>query len=146
MFYDVYACVMAYLPLDERLFRVDGEVPVLLGSRCTGCNESFFPRRRLCPICLRPTQEVDLPRRGALYSYTYVHVPFFGRRRVDSGGYGVGQVDLPGGPRIQTVLAGEPGSWRIGMPMTIDLDVVEQRDGDDVVIFRFRPDEGVAHA
>lgn len=137
---------MAYLPLEERLFRVDGDVPVLLGSRCAACGESLFPRRRLCPICLGATDDMDLSQRGTLYSHTYVRVPFFGRRKIDSGGYGVGQVDLPGGTRIQTVLTGEPGSWRIGMPMRLDLDVVDQRDGDDVVIFRFRPDEGASRA
>lgn len=136
---------MAYLPLEERLFRVDGDTPVLLGSACDTCDETFFPRRRLCPICLERTAEVDLPGRGTLYSHTYVHVPFFGRRKIDTGGYGVGQVDLPGGTRIQTVLTGDPTAWRIGMTMRVDLDVVEQRDGHDVVIFRFCPEEN-AHA
>lgn len=137
---------MAYLPLEERLFRVDGTVPVLLGSACAACGEHFFPRRRLCPICLADTADTDLSGEGTLYSHTYVHVPFFGRRKIDSGGYGVGQVDLPEGVRIQTVLTGDPGSWTTGMPMRIDLDVVEEHDADQVVIFRFRSDEEARRA
>ena len=119
---------MAYVPLEEDLFRVDSDTPVLLGSRCPACGRSAG------------TDDVDLSTEGTLYSYTYVRVPFFGKRQVDAeGGYGVGQVDLPEGVRIQTVLQGEPGDWRIGMPMRIDAEVIDEDEGDDVVIFRFMP-------
>ena len=140
---------MAYVSLEEDLFRVDGETPVLLGSHCGTCGRSFFPRRRLCAVCLTPTGNTDLSATGELYTYTYVRVPFFGTRQVEAtAGYGVGQVDLPDGVRIQTVLRGEPGDWRIGMPMRIDLEVIDEDDGDEVVIFRFTPaaTKEVAHA
>lgn len=130
---------MSQVPLDERLFRLDGDQPVLLGSTCAACGESFFPRRRLCAICASPTRPVDLSPAGELYSYTYVHAPYFGRRRIDSGGYGVAQVDLPEGVRVQTVLTGDPATWRIGMPVRISAEVVDERDGDEIVIFRFSP-------
>jgi uncharacterized OB-fold protein len=132
---------MPYVPIEKRLFRIDGDTPVLLGSHCPRCRESFFPRRRLCAVCLQPVSDVDLSGKGTLYSYTYVHAPFFGQTRVDSGGYGVGQVDLPERVRIQAVLVGEPGTWRIGMPMKIALEVVDKRGEDDVAIFRFAPAE-----
>lgn len=140
---------MAYTPLEEELFRVDGDVPVLLGSRCPACGRSFFPRRRRCAVCFAATDDVDLSGEGTLYTYTYVRVPFFGKRQVESeAGYGVGQVDLPEGVRIQTVLQGELGDWRIGMPMQIDFDVIDQDEDDDVVIYRFRRSDAaeVAHA
>jgi uncharacterized protein len=55
-------------------------------------------------------------------------------------GYGVGQVDLPEGPRIQAVLTGGPDDYEIGMELELDLEVLNtNRDGDDVVIYRFRP-------
>jgi uncharacterized OB-fold protein len=131
---------MAYVSLEEDLFRVDAETPVLLGSRCAACGRSFFPRRRRCAVCLTPTEETDLSGEGVLHTHTYVRVPFFGKRQVEAtAGYGVGQVDLPEGVRIQTVLRGEPGDWHIGMPMSIDLEVIDEDDGDEVVIFRFTP-------
>jgi len=132
---------MPYVPIEKRLFRIDGDTPVLLGSRCARCRETFFPRRRLCAVCFEPVEDVDLCGRGTLYSYTYVHVPFFGQTRIDAGGYGVGQIDLPERVRVQAVLVGEPGAWRIGMPMTIALEVVDERGEDDVAIFRFAPEE-----
>ena len=57
-------------------------------------------------------------------------------------GYGVGQVDLPEGPRVQAVLSGGENDFRIGMPMRLELESRKQNpEGQDVVIFRFRPAE-----
>ena len=131
---------MATIPLEPLLFRLDEGAPVLLGSHCAACGETFFPRRRLCAICGEPVADVDLAREGELYSWTYVHAPFFGRRQVDTEGYGVGQVDLPEGVRVQTVLTGDRAAWEIGCRMRIDGDVIGEHEGDDVVIFRFRPE------
>ena len=130
---------MAYRPLEARLFRIDGDEPILLGSRCAACGRSFFPRRRRCAACMADAEPVDLSPEGVLYAHTFVRVPFFGRQQVDTEGYGVGQVDLPEGVRVQTVLLGDPDSWRIGMPMRISLDVVDRDNDDEVAIFRFRP-------
>ena len=130
---------MAFVSLEEDLFRVDVDTPVLLGSHCAACGRSFFPRRQRCAVCLTPTEDTDLSAEGVLHTHTYVRVPFFGKRQVEAtAGYGVGQVDLPEGVRIQTVLQGEPGDWEIGMPMRIDLEVIDEDEGDEVVIFRFR--------
>jgi len=58
-------------------------------------------------------------------------------------GYGVGQVDLPEGPRIQAILLGGPDDFEIGMELELDLEVLNtNRDGDDVVIYRFGPVAG----
>src|SRR5205823_2166488 len=78
----------------------------LLGSRCEDCGEHFFPRRAVCAKCLSErTADVLLGPRGTVYSYTFVHFPLFGSTRLEHVGYGVGQVDLPEGPRVQLPLA-----------------------------------------
>jgi hypothetical protein len=60
--------------------------------------------------------------------------------RSDAGGYGVGQVDLPEGPRVQAVLSGEREEISIGMDLELDLETLrENQEGEEVVIFRFRP-------
>ncbi len=137
---------MPHRPLDEWLFRLDDDVPVLLGSRCSACQESFFPRRRLCPICLMEVSDTDLPDRGVLYSHTYVRGRSAAWGKVYDEGYGVGEVDLADGPRVQTVLRGEPGSWEIGMPMRIDIEAFDGSGGEEVAMFCFRPADGPAHA
>ena len=60
-------------------------------------------------------------------------------------GYAVGQIDLPEGPRVQSVLSGGPKAFRVGMPMELDLETLRENEkGEDVVIFRFRPLEEAA--
>ena len=132
------------LPIEPGFFTIPqdrSESPRLLGSRCRACGEHFFPRRMVCARCLAETlDDIELGPRGSLYTYTYVHVPLFGSMRAETGGYGVGQVDLPEGPRVQAVLCGGPGDFCIGMEMELDLETLRTtKEGDEIVIFRFRP-------
>jgi uncharacterized OB-fold protein len=116
--------------------------PRLLGSRCQDCDEHFFPRRAVCAKCLSERMvDVELGPRGTLYSYTFVHFPLFGSTRVEHVGYGVGQVDLTEGPRVQFPLAGRQEDYRIGMPLEAELEPMREEDGHDVVLLRFRPVE-----
>lgn len=133
------------VPIEPGYFTIPddpSEPPRLLGSRCGACGEHFFPRRKVCARCLAAAcEDVLLGPRGVLWTYTWVHVPFFGKKRAEVGaGYGVGQVDLPEGPRIQAVLSGARGGFAIGMPMELELETLrETADGEAVVIHRFRP-------
>jgi uncharacterized protein len=132
-------------PIEPGFFTIPddpAEPPRLLGSRCRACGESFFPRRVVCARCLaQGCEDVLLGPRGTLWTFTWVHVPFFGQKKSAAAGYGVGQVDLPEGPRIQAVLSGAQGDFAIGMPMTLELETLrETPEGEHVVIHRFRPD------
>ena len=131
------------VPIEAGFFTIPenrGEAPRLLGSRCQSCGEVFFPRRSICARCYSDqTAETPLGPRGTLYTHTYVHVPMFGSPAADATGYGVGQVDLPEGPRVQAVLSGGPGEFEIGMDMELELETLrENQQGQEVVIFRFR--------
>jgi uncharacterized OB-fold protein len=120
------------------------EPPRLLGTKCLQCGEHYFPRRAICARaeCLSPrTVDVELGPRGTLYSYTFVHFPLFGSMRVEHVGYGVGQVDLPEGPRVQLPLAGKQEEYRVGMTLEAELEPLREENGQDVVIVRFKPVE-----
>jgi uncharacterized OB-fold protein len=130
------------VPIEPGFFSVPedaAEAPRLFGSRCNACGEVQFPRRVVCAKCLATDlEDVELGPEGTLYTWTWVHVPLFGSPRAEAGGYGVGQVDLPEGPRVQAVLAGEAHDFQIGMPMRLELETLRSdREGRDVVIFRF---------
>ena len=132
------------VPIEPGFFTIPpdpNESPRLLGTRCRACEETFFPRREICARCYSDeTEDRLLGPRGKLYTYTYVRVPMFGTRRTDLQSYGVGQVDLPEGPRIQAVLSGKREDFQIGMEMELELETLRQnKEGQDVVIFRFRP-------
>jgi uncharacterized OB-fold protein len=140
---------MSRIPIEPGFFTIPEDPdapPRLLGSRCTECSEVFFPRRAICARCLGDRLDpVEIGPRGRLHTWTYVHVPLFGSRNAETGGYGVGQVDLPEGPRVQAVLAGGPGDFRIGMEMELELETLRTtKEGDEVVIFRFGPREAAA--
>jgi uncharacterized OB-fold protein len=117
------------------------EPPRLLGTRCRDCDEHFFPRRQVCAKCLsRNTVDAELGPRGTLFSYTFVHFPLFGSTRIEhASGYGVGQVDLPEGPRVQMPLAGKQEDFRIGMPLMAELEMIREDGDQEVMIMRFRP-------
>jgi uncharacterized OB-fold protein len=133
------------VPIKPGFFTVPerrAEPPRLLGSRCDDCGEHFFPRRAVCAKCLSErTSDVALGPGGTLYSYTFVHFPLFGSSRLEHIGYGVGQVDLAEGPRVQFPLAGEQEDYRVGMPVEAELDTLREEGDRDVVILRFRPVE-----
>jgi len=119
-----------------------GETPNFLGTRCAVCGECFYPRRTICGKCLsEETQPIEMEARGELYSYTFVYLPLFGSTNLEHNeGYGVGQIDLPEGPRIQAPLAGKREDFRVGQPLRGELDKLrENKKGEDVMIVRFRP-------
>lgn len=137
---------MAQVPIAPEYFSVAEEGaedprPRLLGSRCPACGEHFYPRRMVCAKCLHVgCEDVVLSPVGRLFTYTYVHVPLFAKKDAVVSAYGVGQVDLPEGPRIQAILVGGPDDFEIGMELEIDLETLSRDDaGDEVVIYRFRP-------
>ena len=82
-------------------------------------------------------------RAARLYSYTFVHLPLFGSTNMEhADGYGVGQIDLPEGPRMQAPLAGKQAEFRVGQPLQGELDVLRRTTAArDIVIVRFRPVE-----
>jgi uncharacterized OB-fold protein len=117
--------------------------PRLLGTLCDACGEYFYPRRAVCAKCMSErTRAVELEARGTLYSYTFVHLPLFGSTNMEhADGYGVGQIDLPEGPRVQAPLAGKQPEFRVGQSVRGELDVLRQDGMQDIVIVRFRPVE-----
>jgi uncharacterized OB-fold protein len=117
------------------------QAPRLLGTVCRTCGEYFYPRRAICGKCMsEQTAEVELDARGTLYSYTFVHLPLFGSTNMEhADGYGVGQIDLPEGPRVQAPLAGKQAEFRVGQTVRGELDVLRDDGAQSIVIVRFRP-------
>ena len=137
----------ARVPIKPGFFTVPDDPtqpPRLLGTKCEACGEHLYARRAVCAKCLSErTADVEMDARGTLYSYTFVHFPLFGSMNMEHmDGYGVGQVDLPEGPRIQAPLAGKQAEFRVGQKVQGELNVLREDGGRDIVIVRFRPVEG----
>ena len=135
------------IPIKQGYFTVPAspdEPPKFLGTRCQDCGEYFFPRRFICARCnSENTVGVEMNSTGILYSYTFVHMPMFGSSAEESKeGYGVGQVDLPEGPRLQMPLAGKQEDFCIGQTVKAELATLRwDNDGNELVSIRFRPVE-----
>jgi len=133
---------MALIPTDPRLFRLPAateERPRLLGSHAEASGLYFWPRRRRCPVTGGAVTDCDLSPEGDLYAWTFLHVPRMGSISFgETGGYGVGQIDLPEGVRIQAPLVGTPDEWQIGTRMALTtFPVGKDDDGNELVTFRF---------
>lgn len=130
------------IPLEEGYMVLSQEGGVrLLGSYSPAADVTFFPARKRCPITEQPVQTVELSTEGVLYSWSYVYMPRMGSMETHpGGGYGVGQVDLPEGVRIQTLIDGGAGDFEIGMRMRLEADVVSvDDDGTEYCGFKFVP-------
>ncbi len=125
---------------------VDGK-PVLLGSRCTNCDNYMFPRQSGCPRCMFDQQEdVELASTGTLWSWTVQAFPpkappYLGPVGQDFVPYGVGYVELPGQVRVETRLTvSDPEQLTIGMEMEVVLQhLTTDDDGNNVVTYAFAP-------
>lgn len=134
------------LPLEEGYMRIPeepNEPPRLIGSYSPAADTYFFPRRKRCPITFGPVEDRELSPDGVLYSWTFVRMPSMGSRKLaEGGGYGVGQIDLPEGVRIQAMIEGKMGDWEIGMKMVLKpLPVMEDEEGNTLCTFQFAPAE-----
>lgn len=130
----------AVKPLEEGYFiiREDGS-PALLGSYSKAARQHYFPIRRQCPITEEPVETVELPTEGILYSWTYISMPVMGATQMGGGGHGVGQIDLPGGVRVQATITGQQGDWTIGMKMKLALQPVIKKGDTMFCTFCFSP-------
>jgi len=133
----------------DGIFEIRDGKPVLLGTRCTNCDNHMFPRQTGCPRCLFNEQEdVELATSGTLWTWTVQAFPpkappYLGPVGDDFTPYGVGYVELPGQLRVEGRLTiADPEQLKIGMPMELVLEPLSlDEDGNQVVTYAFAPVE-----
>lgn len=120
---------------------VEGEPIRLIASYSPDADTYYFPRRYRCPRTEGGVEDRLLSPTGRIYSWTYVFFASMGRvKYADSNGYGVAQVDFPEGPRIQGVLHGQMGDWKIGDEVRIVMHPVNvAEDGTVLCSYAFEP-------
>jgi uncharacterized OB-fold protein len=121
----------------------EGE-PYLVAQKCPACGAAYLGKRLACARCFGrgPFEEVPLSRTGELYVWSIVHQSMPGVPVP----YAVGVVDLPEGVSVRCNLVDvepDPKALRFGMKLEMTTGVSQQdRDGNDVVAFYFRPAKG----
>jgi uncharacterized OB-fold protein len=112
------------------------EGETLAGNQCKSCGQVFFPKaEQVCLNCLEgPLEDLALSRKGALCSYTVVHMPASGFQPP----YAVGFVDLPEGVRVFTPLEMEEGKpFKEGMEMELRVGTLWEEEEKEVMGFKF---------
>ena len=128
------------IPIKPGLFTCeDFRAPqaTLRGTRCRRCSETLFPARNVCPRCrsAQTMTEVELSRRGTVYSFTRVtRVPAHYTEP-----YVLGLIDLPEGVRLLSQIASSPpDALRIGIPVQLVIGpLFETPEGQRVWGYRF---------
>jgi hypothetical protein len=127
-----------------RLAAGPGEKPYLTGWRCAACRAMYLGARVACAKCFTPgrLESVRLSDRGTLWVYSIVHQSVPGVPVP----YVAAIVDLPEGVSVRCNLVDvepDPARLRFGMPVEMVTRTVRQdKEGNDVVAFFFRPAEG----
>ena len=132
------------LPILPGLFH-EGNSPddqsYLIGSRCSACGRTFFPKRFMCNVCLKEgtMEEMALSTRGRIDTYSVVQVAPLGFKAP----YIQAFVDLPEGPRIFSLITGcEPTEDAVakGQEVALVIDKIrEDEEGNDLIGYTFRP-------
>jgi uncharacterized OB-fold protein len=134
-------------PFQPGLFDPGGPnvMPHLLGHRCGGCGEIFFPRKTggVCTRCqCEALEEIELSRRGKISAFTVIEQAPAGGFYKGRLPYAYGTVDLPEGVRVITQFAEPFNDLAIGKAAEM---VVEElfcdAEGNAALTYRFRPAE-----
>ena len=132
--------------VDPRRLRItdeSGTEGTLVGFRCRECGVSVFGPATFCQSCTSfDVEQVDLGRKGTLYSYTIVRIPPAGWPGPVP--YILGQVELPAGPQVLAeVIDCEDSDLSIGMPVVLAIQAVPaQEGGEDKLVYKWRPSTG----
>lgn len=132
------------LPIKPELYSIpdceDGR-PALIGSKCSACQEIFFPVRHICQNCQHGNlDEIMLSTQGKIYSFTTVMLRPASHYKGPVP-YSFGWVELPEGVRIETLYTEcEPEKLEIGLEVEMVLEKIDVDDeGREIVCHMFRP-------
>ena len=139
---------MTQKPLAEGLFTWPSDDPRLIGSRCTKCGLTTFPKQISCAGC--PSEDMEdvlLEPRGTLWVFTTQEfrpkAPYIGPEDPDKEWepYGVGYIELGDAIRVESRLTeSDPAKLRIGMEMELKLiPFGTDEEGNELVNFAFAP-------
>ena len=119
----------------------NGEGAYLVGKQCGGCGAVYLGNRVACSKCTNTGgfKEIRLSDKGSLWVYSIVHQSAPGVPTP----YIAAIVDLPEGVSVRcTIVDVEPNPEKLpfGMPVQmVTKKVREDKDGNDVIAFFFRP-------
>jgi len=134
------------VPIKEGLFHMPvtpDDEPYLIGSKCRDCGCVVWPKRKVCPACVKDDvmEEIPLSRRGKIQSFSVVYqspagfdfdIPYI-----------QAVVRLPEGVTLFTLVSGveaRSDALKLGEKMEMIVDKIgSDKEGNNVVSWKFRP-------
>ena len=101
----------------------------LIGTKCKTCDETFFPKRVVCPNCRShgEIEDIQFKGTGKIYTYSIIHSATDDFK--NNSPYAVGIIELDEGAKITAQI--------------VDCDLNDLHIGDEVeVVFRKIKEEG----
>ena len=134
------------VPIKEGLFHIPenpDDEPYLIGSKCRNCGCVIWPKRRVCPACVRDDvmEEIPLSRKGKIQSFSVVH-------QAPAGfdfeiPYIQAVVQLPEGVTLFSLVSdveAKSDALKLGQAMEMIVDRIgSDKEGNDIVSWKFRP-------
>ena len=119
----------------------DADPSYLIGSKCKICGFVTFPKRPVCPLCLKEKsmEEVPLGTRGVIHAFcvTRVTSPGFSAPSIHAW------VDLEHGPRVFAVITGcetSEDALKVGQEVELIVEkLFADEQGNDVLGYKFKP-------
>ena len=118
------------------------EQPYLWGSKCKSCGAVFTGHRMACSKCTsQDLEEIRFSNEGEIYTFTVIYQSFPGIPVP----YVAATVDLPEGVSVRATVTGldpnnpDPKDW-LGKKVEMYTEkVYSDREGNDVIAYKFRP-------
>ena len=124
----------ATAPYWEAAARHELELPC-----CDGCGLVFFPPREPCPGCWSGELSWQaMGGRGAVWTFTEVHVAFYDDTWADDVPYVVAVIELDEGPRLLAGLV-EPDMERLSIGDRVEITFEDRSEGLSLPMFRVVP-------
>lgn len=125
------------VPVKEGTFLESPEGGVLLANKCKACRQVFFPKAAFCLTCSnQEMEELQLSRRGTLYTYTIVRMPSMHFEPP----YAIGYVTMPEGINIfAPLIMSDDKPFIIGMDVEVVIEKLWQETDNDIIGYKFKP-------
>jgi len=132
---------MVISPHENIYYRFKDGKPYLIGSRCQICGYVAFPKKVICPICVRKEsmEETELSGKGKIDTYSVLHVgaPGF------AVPYTVAYVVLQEGAKVFSMIEGcesPEKSLEVGTEVEFVVGkICDDEHGNEVIGYKFRP-------
>jgi uncharacterized protein len=111
----------------------------LMGSKCTHCGGTFFPKRVICPKCRRKgkLEDIKFSGKGKIYSYSVIHTPTEEFKLISP--YVVAIIELEEGAKITSqIVDSKDEDIQIGDEVELVFRKIKEEGDEGVISYGYK--------